>query len=116
LCIVTLTGAEGQALAQACLTPSSCDLLVDDCPGDDACIVLDGANGVTHCSEPGELAIDEECVYANDCVAGASCLQFVDEDAPHCLQHCDTTALDPCPADHECIGLDIGNAGICRIE
>lgn len=93
-----------------CPASHMCDLVSQDCSGDDGCyfgVDMDG-NSLGVCASPGTAAFGETCDAAAACVAGLSCIGGT------CVQAC-CGSNDHCTMGGECIGRIQGEdtVGFC---
>ena len=98
----------GDSVLNLCL--SVCDPLLQDCPGDELCLIIDGSVKCVEAS--GDMAkINEPCDLPNACDPGLVCINTASASSA-CMQgsqgccqpYCDLTKMDPCPnPDQTCV-------------
>jgi len=103
LCPLAHPFAPGMLLA-ACA--EACDPLAPTCGAGESCYLPTRTGEATGCVTAGVLLEGEACRYAEDCVAGATCVTRV------CRRICDPTAPD-CTSPLACEPYAAG-AGVCR--
>jgi hypothetical protein len=101
-----LSGLPGVGFCTASDQPRACDLLLQDCPGDQGCYYSD--QGVMCAPVAAGLDLNDPCVNANDCLAGLLCVNGA------CREICATWSPSCVPGAKACVALPAGGgAGAC---
>ena len=109
-CSLGWESPSGLWMPDRCLPLDICDVLGNDCAARETCRWA-GSYESPLCTFDGETPIGEPCVFANDCVGGATCVMEEASEVGHCRRIC-SLASPSCPGGTSCAPIT-EVAGVC---